>query len=137
MTPPNSKLVATAVSMVRKVMHDHFDTIKHPLLSLGPRQKASRQDRGPSPSVWAIPVNIPAPVEDDACDAVLSAIAKLGDNETPSPSLQSGPVAAEWVGMRRGRSSAGIKSPKERLDALNTDTENPTTILFVHGGAYL
>jgi hypothetical protein len=137
MTPPNSKLAAVAVRRVREVLHSRYDKTKGPVLPLGPRQKASRQDRGPSPSLWTSPLNIPAPAEDDAREAVLVAVAKLGDVETSSPSLQCAPVVAEWVGVRRGRSGVDGNSPKERLDALNGDTENVTTILFVHGGAYL
>ena len=136
-SPPNSKLAAVAVHKAREALRSRYDKTKGPLLPLGPRQRASRQDRGPSASLWTSPIVVPAPTEDDTRNAVLDAVAKLGETGTPLPPLQAAPVIAEWVGVKRDRSSVADDSAKERLDALVADTECPATILYVHGGSFL
>ncbi|KAF2112616.1 Alpha/Beta hydrolase protein [Lophiotrema nucula] len=119
-------------------MRAAYDKTKGPVLSLGPRQDASRQDRGPSPSVWTSPVTLPIPAEDDSRNAVEAAVRNLADiNTLPSSlSLESAPVVAEWVSMKRGALAAEDDTPKSHFYALSRDVQSNCTVVFVHGGAF-
>jgi hypothetical protein len=139
MAPSNAELVAGAIAKTRKVMRAAYDQTKGPLPSLGPRQDASRRDRGPLPSVWTSPVALPVPAEDDTRNAVEAAVRSLADVDTLPSSLplESVPVVAEWVSIKRGALAAEDDTPKSRFDALSRDVQSNCTVVFVHGGGFL
>lgn len=140
MAPTNAEIIAGALARIRKVMRAAYDPTRGPIPSLGPRQEASRRDRGPPPSVWTSPVILSLPAEDDARHAVEAAVREMADaNALPSLlPLESAPVVAEWVAVKRdGTHPAGGDSPESRFCALNRDVQNDRTIIFVHGGGFL
>lgn len=140
MAPTNAEIVAGALARTRKVMRAAYDQTRGPIPSLGPRQEASRRDRGPPPSVWTSPIILSLPAEDDARHAVEAAVREMADvNALPSLlPLKSAPVVAEWVAVKRdGTHPAGGDSPESRFCALNRDLQNDRTIIFVHGGGFL
>lgn len=134
----NRKLAAISVLKAREALGSRYDKSKGPLLPLGPRQNASRQDRGPPATLWTSQVTITAPPEDGVRDALRSVVEDLSDDGT-SPPLQAGPVVAKWVGLKRGRfQDENIRgSANERFEALSADVTSPITTIFVHGGAFL
>ena len=136
MSPSNADLAAAVVAKVRHGMRASYDQSKGPTLSLEPRQRQSRIDRGASPSVLTSQVVLPPPPESDVKDALLAAISSLGDAGRLPP-LEASSVSLEWVAIRRGNATVDEDCPMHRYNALTQGTTSPVTIIFVHGGAFL
>ena len=139
MSPSNAELVTSAIIKTRKVMRAAYDKTEGSLLPLGPRQTASRNDRGPSASVWTSQITIPIPAEHDARNAMEAAVRNLADVSTPPPSLslKSAPVEAEWVSIKRSAIVVENDTPRSHFDALSRDMHRKCTVVFVTGDGYL
>ena len=87
-------------------------------------------------------MTFPAPPENDAKNAVLSAVDELGDGENScldKGTLQTVDVQAEWVAVKHDPQAAPKEDTEEaKYAAMMSDLrEGSPTIIFVHGGAFL
>lgn len=87
-------------------------------------------------------ITAPVPVEDDIRAALFEAIETMkepGSAEGGYTKPELLPVEAEWTGYRSGatKDSAELRiSEKEKYTELMREATSPTTILYLHGGAY-
>ena len=94
--------------------------------------------------IWVSRVTMEKPQEDNIRQKLFKAIEGLreeGNDEAgrgfTEPELKD--VEAEWVGYRAGATKASVelKIPeKQKYEEMMKEVESPTTVLYLHGGAY-
>ncbi|KAK7403029.1 hypothetical protein QQX98_011229 [Neonectria punicea] len=101
-------------------------------------QKLTMRDGGAQGSIWISRYASPAPPETAIRDALVGTVQRLaGRARVPVPDLVA--VEAEWTGYRAGvarREPLPSTSERERYRGLVRECSRPTTILYLHGGAY-
>ncbi|KYK54889.1 hypothetical protein DCS_06850 [Drechmeria coniospora] len=105
-------------------------------------QRLSVRDPGVKGRLWVSTYASPAPPEDDARHALASALEAL--REDPSAGTMALPeyasaVEAEWTGYRAGAlpdDGPPAIPEREKYDRLVAECSRPTTVLYLHGGAY-
>lgn len=110
--------------------------------SITATQKIVNKDPGIKGRIWVSTYAAPVPPETSIRDALINAIDSLrhGDMltlEFQLPDIVS--VEAEWTGYRAdatSESSLPSISEKEKYDEMMKEVKNPTTLLYLHGGAY-
>lgn len=111
-------------------------------LPISRTQKLTLRDPGVKGRIWVSRYVSPVPPETDSLDALLSAVEKLRDPAAPQAELRRPdikPVEAEWTGYRAaatGDSRLPPISERERFDEMQKGVTSPTTVLYLHGGAY-
>lgn len=94
--------------------------------------------------IWISNYVCPAPADRGIQDAVASAIQGLREGAPDLPELdlampEMEPVEAEWTGFRAGASPDALLPdlPQQELyNAMMKEVTSPTTILYLHGGAF-
>lgn len=94
--------------------------------------------------IWISNYVCPAPADRGIQDAVASAIRGLREAGPDEPELdlvmpEMEPVEAEWTGFRAGASSDALLPdlPQQELyNEMMKGVTSPTTILYLHGGAF-
>jgi hypothetical protein len=105
-------------------------------------QKLINRDPGIKGRIWVSKVASPAPPETSVRDGLLEAIRGLQHEKTKYAAVREPdmlPVEAEWTGYRAGvGSDAKLPdvSEAERYRSMMAEVRKPTTILYLHGGAY-
>ncbi|KJZ74595.1 hypothetical protein HIM_05945 [Hirsutella minnesotensis 3608] len=118
-------------------------------ISVSKIQKLSVRDAGVKGRIWVSTYASPVPPEDGAREALGRAMASLmprrdypeqdGIPDIMRRVPECTPVEAEWTGYRAGAGRddpppAGM-SERSKYDALMKECGQPTTILYLHGGA--
>ncbi|KAM0331716.1 hypothetical protein ACHAQA_003395 [Verticillium albo-atrum] len=108
-------------------------------------QRLANRDPGVKGKIWIANYAAPVPPETGVRDALAAAIETLQAQEA-TPLAQAAvrlpeivPVEAEWTGYRAAatkESRLPSISERERFDELQKEVTNPTTVLYLHGGAY-
>jgi acetyl esterase/lipase len=105
-------------------------------------QKLSLRDPGIKGKIWVSTYASPVPPETSLRDALLEAIDDMRDHDAPRPRFRVpdfAAVEAEWTGYR-SEAKPGEPLPEmsevEKYKAMNDECSKPTTILYLHGGAY-
>jgi acetyl esterase/lipase len=105
-------------------------------------QKLVNRDPGIKGRIWISKVASPTPPETSVREVLLETIRSLRHAKTKGVSVRSPemvPVEAEWTGYRDGVSS-DAKLPEmseaERYRSMMKEVRKPTTVLYLHGGAY-
>lgn len=105
-------------------------------------QKLTLKDPGIKGRIWVSTYTSPVPPETDARDALLTALDDLRDHSLPEPKFKIPDlvdVEAEWTGYRAfaaADESLPNLSGKEMYEEMMKEVSEPTTILYLHGGAY-
>lgn len=113
-----------------------------PKQSLSQLQRGTLRDPGIKGKLWVSKVTAPIPTEDDIRLALFDAIESMkepGEKEGGYTKPELLPVEAEWTGYRVGatKDSAELRiSEKEKYTELMREATSPTTVLYLHGGAY-
>ncbi|KFY11166.1 hypothetical protein V492_04616, partial [Pseudogymnoascus sp. VKM F-4246] len=110
--------------------------------SVGKSQHISLRDPGVKGKVWIANVTLPiTPDDDDVRQATFGAIDHLAGS--PQGDLYTAPelteITAEWTGYRAGASSSSPPpdiSDADKYAAMMKEVVSPTTVLYLHGGAY-
>tara|TARA_R110002060_G_scaffold13545_1_gene19168 strand:- start:28 stop:600 length:573 start_codon:yes stop_codon:yes gene_type:complete len=96
--------------------------------------------------IWVSRIMMEKPQEDDVRQKLFKAIEGLreeGDGDGAAgrgftePELRD--VEAEWVGYRAGATKASVElriPEKQKYEEMMKEVESPTTVLYLHGGAY-
>ncbi|OBT69362.1 hypothetical protein VE03_01043 [Pseudogymnoascus sp. 23342-1-I1] len=108
--------------------------------SVGKSQHLSLRDPGVKGKVWIANVSLPSD-DDDVRQAIFGAIDYLAG--APQGALYAAPelaeVTAEWTGYRAGATSSTPPpdaSDASKYAAMMKEVVSPTTVLYLHGGAY-
>lgn len=110
--------------------------------SISVAQKLSLREQVPKGRIWISTYSSPPPPETAVRDVLVKAIDDMRNQEAPStryriPDLVA--VEAEWTGYRAG---AGLNealpqmSEAEKYRQMSNECTAPTTILYLHGGAF-
>lgn len=107
--------------------------------SISAVQELTLRDPGIKGRIWVSKYASPPPPETSIRDALIVALQHTGDStcRVPVPDLVD--VEAEWTGYRSGVSSGAPLpdvSERERYHGMMWDCKRPTTVLYLHGGAY-
>ena len=137
MASSNAKVVSQALNKARVALSASYDPKNGPVAPLGVRQRRSRIDKGPSQNLWTCQFTYQAPKDDSLIETVMIVTNALGKSPEGVERPTLADVTVEWVGIRRNPSRSAPCSPAETLEALNADATSPTTVLFIHGGAFL
>ncbi|KAH6981273.1 alpha/beta hydrolase fold-domain-containing protein [Ilyonectria sp. MPI-CAGE-AT-0026] len=108
-------------------------------------QKLTMRDSGPQGSIWVSRYASPRPSETGIRDALIDTLERLArprDSKSrrprvPVPDLID--VEAEWTGYRAGVARTEplpSMSERERYHSMMGECTTPTTVLYLHGGAY-
>jgi acetyl esterase/lipase len=105
-------------------------------------QKMVNKDPGIKGRIWVSKVASPVPPETSVRDVLLETIRSLQHAQTKNVPVRTPemlPVEAEWTGYRDGVGSdaklPGL-SEAEKYRLMMKEVKKPTTILYLHGGAY-
>ena len=110
--------------------------------SISSTQKLTLNDPGVKGRIWVSTYAAPAPPETSIRDSLLKTIQGMKDSSLPEPLFRTpelSPVEAEWTGYR---AAAAPKDPlpqlsaKDMYDEMMKECTQPTTVLYLHGGAY-
>ncbi|KAI5467638.1 alpha/beta hydrolase fold-domain-containing protein [Mariannaea sp. PMI_226] len=119
--------------------------------SIAKIQRFSTRDTPLKGTIWVSKYTSPCPPETDARDALIGALTRLAatdkdstSSSNPEPHLQIiAPdlvdVEAEWTGYRTGvarKEPLPDMSERERYHGMMRECTAPTTVLYLHGGAY-
>ena len=110
--------------------------------SVAKSQHISLRDPGVKGKVWIANVSLPfTPEDDDVRQAIFGAIDHLAG--APQGDLYTAPElaenTAEWTGYRAGATSSTLPpdtSDADKYAAMMKEVISPTTVLYLHGGAY-
>lgn len=134
---------ALVVSVLRSILEPSPSKAR----SISSIQRLTIVDPGVKGKIWVSTYTSPVPPELDARDAVLQAVRDMADPDLlppggrlPEVNLELAPVQAEWTGYRAGATSTEDPLPpisdRELYHEMMKETSEPTTILYLHGGAY-
>jgi acetyl esterase/lipase len=108
--------------------------------SISSTQKLTLRDPGIRGHIWVSKYASPRPPETSIRDTLISTLERLAGATTcrvPVPELVD--VEAEWTG-HRGGVARGAPLPdvseRERYHGMMRECRRPTTVLYLHGGAY-
>lgn len=127
---------AITVNVLRSFMVDS------PSQSVSKVQHMSLKDPGIKGRIWVSKVVLPRPEEDDVTKALCTAIEGLkepGEAEGGFAVPDLLPVEAEWTGYRSKANKDSVlpeTSEEEKYKGMMAEVTSPTTILYLHGGAY-
>lgn len=105
-------------------------------------QKLTLRDPGPKGRIWVSTYASPVPPETSVRDVLIQAIDDLRNKESPEPRFgipDVAPVEAEWTGYRAKATPdepPPAMSEVDKYHAMNEECSSPTTVLYLHGGAY-
>ncbi|KAJ6437867.1 lipase esterase [Purpureocillium lavendulum] len=115
-------------------------------------QRLTVRDPGVKGRIWISTYAAPPPPEDGARDALARAIAALRPPPSQSqadvealdalevPPYAPAGVEAEWTGYRAGAAPDERPPPRvserDKYRAMMAEVSHPTTVLYLHGGAY-
>jgi acetyl esterase/lipase len=107
--------------------------------SISSVQRLTLRDSGIKGHIWVSKYASPQPPETSARDALISTLERLGGStcRVPVPDLVD--VEAEWTGYRSGVARGAPLpdvSEQERYHGMMQECKKPTTVLYLHGGAY-
>lgn len=117
-------------------------------MSITHTQRVLNRDPGIKGRIWIAKYTAPAPPETSIRDAVVGAVESMrpaGADGTPPVPLKDTqwphavPVEAEWTGYRKNATSSSTLPPileLEKYGELMREVTSPTTVLYLHGGAY-
>jgi acetyl esterase/lipase len=121
------------VKLIRRLLADE------PPTSILKQQKGTIKDSPVKGPMWISKVVIPPPTEDDLRQLLFTAIDELKEGEEQYAQAPPQPLEAEWTGHR---ANVGKNEPlpdvseEEKYACLMKEVTSPTTILYLHGGAY-
>lgn len=105
-------------------------------------QKLTTRDAGIKGRIWVSTYASAPPPETDIRDALIGAVRIMADPDLPAPELvvpEFAHVEGEWTGYRAGAApeepQPGI-SERDKYGEMMKEVTHPTTVLYVHGGAY-
>lgn len=107
--------------------------------SISEVQRLTLRDPGVKGHIWVSRYASPPPPENSIRDALIAALEHVGGStcRVPVPDLVD--VEAEWTGYRssvtRGAPLPDV-SERERYHGMMQECKRPTTVLYLHGGAY-
>lgn len=110
--------------------------------SISTIQQLTLKDPGVKGRIWVSTYAAPPPPETSIRDGLMKAVEDLRDLSLPEPRFKTPelvPVEAEWTGYR---AAAAPEDPLPQMSAREVYNEmmkecsQPTTILYLHGGAY-
>ncbi|CAJ0548922.1 Ff.00g025350.m01.CDS01 [Fusarium sp. VM40] len=107
--------------------------------SISEVQRLTLRDPGVKGHIWVSRYASPPPPETSIRDALIAALEHVGGStcRVPVPDLVD--VEAEWTGYRssvtRGAPLPDV-SERERYHGMMQECKRPTTVLYLHGGAY-
>ncbi|KAF7537167.1 hypothetical protein G7Z17_g12912 [Cylindrodendrum hubeiense] len=113
--------------------------------SISDIQKFTTRDSGPQGSIWVSRYAAPPPPETGIRDALIDTVERLAgprhskSHRPPVPVPDLVDVEAEWTGYRAGAARnepLPSMSERERYHGMMRECTTPTTILYLHGGAY-
>lgn len=114
--------------------------------SISSIQKMTLKDPGIKGRIWISTYTAPFPPEFSARDALMQALKDMSQTTTSPPGQtpeyrvpDAAPVQAEWTGYRASASSQDPLPPitdREMYDEMMREVTQPTTVLYLHGGAY-
>ncbi|KAF5622866.1 AB hydrolase superfamily [Fusarium sp. NRRL 52700] len=107
--------------------------------SISSVQRLTLRDSGIKGHIWVSKYASPQPPETSVRDALISTLEHLGGStcRVPVPDLVD--VEAEWTGYRTGVARGAPLpdvSERERYHGMMQECTKPTTVLYLHGGAY-
>ncbi|KAJ4161121.1 hypothetical protein NW765_005972 [Fusarium oxysporum] len=107
--------------------------------SISSVQRLTLRDSGIKGHIWVSKYATPQPPETSIRDALISTLEQLGGStcRVPVPDLVD--VEAEWTGYRSGVARGAPLpdvSERERYHGMMQECKKPTTVLYLHGGAY-
>ena len=130
---------ALVVAVLRSFMEPPPD---RPRTSVSALQRLTLTDNGVKGRIWVSTYAAPPPPETGIRDALMQAVDDMRDRNLPEPLFKTPelvPVEAEWTGYRAGAAPGDPlprKSARELYDAMMGECSQPTTVLYLHGGAY-
>lgn len=110
--------------------------------SISDTQRLANRDPGIKGRIWVAKYTAPAPPEPSVRDAVTHAIESLSTRPEALKSIEWPEVVgveAEWTGYRSSATASSKLPPiteKEMYGEMMKEVKNPTTVLYLHGGAY-
>jgi len=138
---PQSKYMDLTTDVSVAVLRSFLSPSKQ--LTVTQTQKLVNKDPGVKGRIWVSNYTAPSPGR-SVRDAVMRAITGLQEGSPLDSALldslsDAGPVEAEWTGYRAGAAEDSPLPPlseQERYDEMMKEVKTPTTILYLHGGAY-
>ncbi|KAJ4266314.1 hypothetical protein NW762_004298 [Fusarium torreyae] len=102
-------------------------------------QQLTLRDSGIKGHIWVSKYASPRPPETSIRDALITAVKHLGGSTCRVPVPDMVDVEAEWTGYRSGVARGAPLpdvSERERYHGMMRECKHPTTVLYLHGGAY-
>lgn len=145
---PNSKYLDLRSDLIVAVLRSFLDPKKP--MSITHTQKISNRDPGIKGRIWIAKYTAPAPPESSIRDVVIQAVESMrnsnNDDGSPPPLplkdvtwADMAPVEAEWTGYRKNATTSS-RLPEilelEKYGEMMREVTSPTTVLYLHGGAY-
>ncbi|KAM0341872.1 hypothetical protein ACHAPU_009808 [Fusarium lateritium] len=107
--------------------------------SISTTQRVTLRDPGVKGRIWVSNYTSPQPPETSIRDALIAALEHVGGPACQVPELDITQVEAEWTGYRidvaRDAPLPDV-SERERYHGMMRECKRPTTVLYLHGGAY-
>jgi hypothetical protein len=139
----SAKYLDLRSALVVSVLRSFLEPSPSQEQSISAVQRLTLKDPGIKGRIWVSTYTSPPPPETDARDALMKAIRDMSDPSLPAPQHRTVPemvhVQAEWTGFRAAASSDAplpAISGKEMYHKMMAECTEPTTILYLHGGAY-
>ena len=138
----SAKYLDLRSALVVSVLRSFLEPSPSKPRSISAIQKLTLKDPGVKGRMWISTYTSPAPPETGARDVLLTAIDDLRNHSLPEPNFRIPDlveVEAEWTGYR---ASAAPDEPlpnmngRELYGEMMKEVREPTTILYLHGGAY-
>lgn len=107
--------------------------------SISAIQAFTLRDPGVKGHIWVSKYASPAPPETSIRDALIATLELTGGSTCRVPVPELADVHAEWTGYRSGVGRGAPLpdvSERERYHGMMKDCKSPTTVLYLHGGAY-
>ena len=138
---PQSRYLDLRTEVIVAVLRSYMTSPKP--MSITGTQRMFLKDVEIKGRIWISRYTCPAPTDEGIRDAVASAIEGLRDSgedaKIPPGLPEVAPVEAEWTGYRAA-ATPDAKLPdiseKGKYDEMMKEVAGPTTILYLHGGAF-
>jgi hypothetical protein len=130
---------ALVISVIRSFIEP---TGNGPRRSVSAVQKMTLRDAGVRGRLWVSNYTTTPPPEMDIRDGLMAVVRDLRDTSLPEPDWRVPelvPVEAEWTGYRAGAAEDERPpdvSDADKYSAMMAEVTHPTTVLYLHGGAY-